>query len=295
MKDKGEQLLSTRTVPMEPFDQAVRRCLQEKLGIQDLDMLKVVTGRVKSTEEEEYSDFYPGITTIASKHFVQANIATTDPAQLQTLGIGTKEESFEYEYKGEITTFAWRPIGEAPALRTHKSWLAGHLSRKQASRRASLRGMREGSLEVITPWSSEQVKALLEKHGTTEESFGMSLEKLTNAISTGRMQFGCRCKDKKLVTTSDVIALVVWSYACDAVIVENHPLSGHPPVWPSLPRRRDDMPWDAARRLARRHLKAGEVELTSETKAFELMEEKEEVPGESMLTRKWLFCARVMH
>merc|ERR1719265_1435176 len=184
---KGEKTLSIRKLPMEMIEQTAYRCIKEKLGIED-GSIEVTEGMVKSTELEESSDFYPGLTTVVCKHIIQARVVTTDPQKLKSIGADSSTENAvvaEHEYRGESGRWVWQLLDKVPDLRQYSKWLGQRgvwqqpgmtisprsVRSRAALSRKSLEPLRD-SLQVVQPWDESEVLKLLEEHQATPDEFG---------------------------------------------------------------------------------------------------------------------------
>eukprot|EP00746_Dinoflagellata_sp_MGD_P009355 gnl/MRDRNA2_/MRDRNA2_118995_c0_seq1.p1 gnl/MRDRNA2_/MRDRNA2_118995_c0~~gnl/MRDRNA2_/MRDRNA2_118995_c0_seq1.p1 ORF type:complete len:664 (-),score=115.64 gnl/MRDRNA2_/MRDRNA2_118995_c0_seq1:34-2025(-) len=267
---KGEKTLSIRKLPMEMVEQTAYRCIKEKMGIED-GIIQVTDGMIKTTEMEETSDFYPGLTTIVFRHMIQAKVVTTDAKKLKAIGADPQPTTFvaaEQVYRGEMCRWVWQSLDKIPELRQYSQWLskrgdwrstsrladarASRTMRKADSRaalgRRSLTPLRE-SLQIVLPWDEHEVKRLLDLYQVTSDDFGMSLQELSSQAEKGGLVFGTCTSDGKLVAITDYIVMHFQMADSQHVLVEtsNDTTSLQ---FPEISWHIDEGCYDAAKRLA---------------------------------------------
>lgn len=326
MKGNLEPVPSIRRMYKERVEDAAQRCVLEKLGLPD-GAVHVEPGRVKTFEQEENSDFYPGLTTVVCRHMLRAKVISTDKEVLKSIAAdpdaGQADQGFGTEYCGEINRWVWKSAEEVPGLRQHMNWIFHGI--EQLSPRATMHSPRGGTgaaagggrlrtgamkaqmfksthrrsvltsrdadLEVLVPWSEREVKDLLDEHNSAPEAFGMTLGELSQMASKGHLVFARRSKDERLVAVVDLICLRVFNVLGTGILVQTASADEEPGL-PEIEWRLDERSWDAARRLARSQLLVDDETLTISSDLQEVQQGPEDEDS-AVLVRKWTLTAKL--
>lgn len=312
MKDSDERLPTTRRQLNESTLQAALRCVHEKLGLPSSVVDLHFGGTFANDNEEIKNDIYPGLPTLVRREFVQAVISASDEEIEQALDQNSEptpenvktegqfaEDSDEWKWtiecRGEMHQWVWKDFLTIPRMCLDFSWI------KQGAKLGSNLIYeaevltRDADLQVVMPWSKEDVEAQLTEYGMHASAFGMSSEELASKASSGHWYFGFRRSDKKMVCVKDTICLRVVSPDDQEVLVQTTPLSSTEEQrgsvqWPCSIRRLDESAWDTARRVARTQLK---MEDTSLHICHDPNAVEENGNGSLFVDRKWVLTASI--
>lgn len=320
-----EATLSIRKHHMETIEEAADRCIRTKLSASDR-LIQVTEGLVKTTESEEVSTFYPGLTTMVRRHMIQARVVATDRDLLKSIGADLHpgaDHSFATEYQGLSLRWLWQAPEKIPDFKQHCTWLSkrGYLSRSMgisiqnastgksssgSGRRSTVSSSRIeqkdlciDSLRLVLPWNPSTVRSLLDAYQVTADEFGMTLEKLSSEASQGMLIFGVRGVDGKLVTITDHILLQIRYPETQMVLVQTDE-SDEGLIrarFPASTWRIDQGCCDAARHLVQSQLPFDEEQMTLSSKIREVqpMPQNCNVPDDSerRLNRQWMLTASI--
>lgn len=308
---------------MEKIEETANRALLQKLGVAG-GMVELAPSRIKTIESEEHSDFYPGLTTVVSRHFIQARVVTSDRKLLEKVGLRrlessteTEEEAFETEYSGETFRWIWQKPEDVAGLRGHLGFLktkgnhaepgavakakSGKVSMKfgksqsEKLKRSSLLRTRDASLQVILPWRESAVQELLLEYHATAEEFGLSLQELSAEASQGRLAFATNAthgNDKKLVAITDFVLLQLLNPEGKGVLMQYCSDEGSTETaLPEIAWHLDECSWDAARRLGRSMLFLEDEVWMLHNDLTKL--QREDLVSQRMIKRRWLVSAAI--
>eukprot|EP00746_Dinoflagellata_sp_MGD_P035069 gnl/MRDRNA2_/MRDRNA2_18384_c0_seq1.p1 gnl/MRDRNA2_/MRDRNA2_18384_c0~~gnl/MRDRNA2_/MRDRNA2_18384_c0_seq1.p1 ORF type:complete len:481 (+),score=95.29 gnl/MRDRNA2_/MRDRNA2_18384_c0_seq1:124-1443(+) len=291
---------------------AAEKCIQEKVstlsGCVDLHLHVV-----KTVEQQEFSDFYPGLVTIVRKHIVQGSIA----------GEGSSTQS---KGKSQGNAWQWKSLSKVTSLSKHHAWLKkSHpiLSRYYCSQRHSDKKkertqsgggvpFRRQSTQsvyhspnraVVLPWTPEEISKVLEAHHVSPTSLGKSLEDLSKEFSSGLLYFARFKKEKRLFLTHDVVCLRIVSTHSKAVLVQSleeenqmkSQVQSGPLQWPQEPRLHHESIWETARNVVRKQLMLEDdpLNLLFESREFPLTVETLQSHDNCIIERQWLVTAHL--
>eukprot|EP00746_Dinoflagellata_sp_MGD_P001083 gnl/MRDRNA2_/MRDRNA2_102013_c0_seq1.p1 gnl/MRDRNA2_/MRDRNA2_102013_c0~~gnl/MRDRNA2_/MRDRNA2_102013_c0_seq1.p1 ORF type:complete len:1164 (+),score=201.93 gnl/MRDRNA2_/MRDRNA2_102013_c0_seq1:113-3604(+) len=209
--EKGFALPQAIRRPYEDVISTAQRVIDKEMGLPP-SMFKFIVSHFEHLKEEEEADadLYPGLASVHLKHYVDASLISTDPAQLALVGVpGYKDFTIENVFK------AGRDGAQERLLKFY-TWM-----QESACVASGLqtRGLHEKSdiesscTPLPAPWTGEALSEVFFTKGIDASAYGKgeakTLEKFSHELSTGRsylMSF-----DRVIIRIVEVIDLHVHS------------------------------------------------------------------------------------
>jgi len=306
-----ELVPTTRRAHGEHILSAARRCLTQKLGIPQ-DAVRVHEGLISVADEVQDLDCFPDLRSFVRKFLVHVEVTTLDKKMLQ--GLDLYSQSAEQQTPRETIKlgkqkYRWTQLN--PSVQVSQYF---HGSRVLSNRYSSEllmaeppQSLRTGLLEgghggALLPWTQQNIKDLLKAHEVsvekTEARYGLDLPQLAAELQKGRLAFGVRVSDSRLLCFEDVFSLLITTTTAEVLVELCHeesqkgPGKTHEPVGhlPCAKRLVGEDAWAIARRIA-----CGQLNIMCRDLTITEQLVQEVLPGnvaQHVLGGLWPFCGQ---
>jgi len=303
-----ELVPTTRRTHGEHILSATRRCLIQKLGIPQ-NAVRVHEGLISVDDEVQELDCFPDLRSFVRKFLVHVEVTTLDSNLLQGLGLHSPSAGQQETVKLGKHEYRWAQ--PSPLMQVSQYF---HGSRVLSSRYTPDSLMAEQQIRTRTgipeggpggallPWTQQSIKDLLKAHDISEEKtearYGLDVPQLAAEMQKGRLAFGVRVSDGRLLCFEDVYSLLITTTTAEVLVElfyeepqkiqgKTHESSGH---LPCAKRLVGEDAWAVARRIA-----CGQLNISCRDLTVTEQLVQEVVPGNAaqhVLGGLWPFCGQ---